>query len=90
MNKSEIYVKVENKKQAKQYKAILKALGEEIGYGYWIDEYPYEQDKLLLRVNGWIVAGNDHSKTEVTIKELIKICDDIIGICNFVIENEKN
>ena len=73
MNKSEIYVKVENKKQAKQFKAILKALGEEVSDVYWIDEYGNAQDKLVFRVNGWVVVYVADNKTEITIKELIKI-----------------
>lgn len=73
MNKSEVFVKVKDKKQAKQYKAILKALGEEIGKGYWIDDYGNAQDKLIFRLNGWVVVGSALNITEVSIKELIKI-----------------
>lgn len=73
MNKSEVYVKVESKKQAKQYKAVLKALGEEISDIYWVDDYGYAQDRLVFKDNSWVVISGVENKTEVTIKELIKI-----------------
>lgn len=74
MKKTEIYVKVENKKQAKKYKAILKALGEKINYEYWIDDSIVKQDKLVFEGNRWFVFGYDaRNRKEITIKELIKI-----------------
>lgn len=73
MNKSEIFVKVENKKQAEQYKTILKVLGEEVSLKYWIDCYRIEQDKLIFKDNSWIVLGYTYDRKEITIKELIKM-----------------
>lgn len=73
MKKSQIYVKVENKKQAKQYKTILKALGEEVSGRYWVDYTAVTQDVLVFIDNRWTVAFDTYNKTEVSIKELIKI-----------------
>lgn len=47
--------------------------------------------ELRKRLNDMLKWSDRLGSDEITeIKELIKICDDIIGICNFVIENEKN
>ena len=75
--KNNVFVKIANKKEAKNAKRILEALGEEVYSGYWIDDLDANQDHLIFRKHqNWVLVENFHPdghKTEVTLKELIQI-----------------
>jgi len=75
--KNNVFVKIANKKEAKNAKRILQALGEEVYSGYWIDDLGAEQDHLIFRkYQNWVLVediSDDGEKQQVTLKELIQI-----------------
>ena len=73
LKKEDVYVAVSSKKQAKQFKSILLALGEEIRDDYWLNDRDHNQDELIFSYDCWTVANSDITRTEITIKELIKL-----------------
>jgi len=77
MKKSEVFVKIANKKEANSVKLILKALGEDISNSYYIEDFDAKQDVLIFREDdAWILVETfivDGEKKEVTLKELIQI-----------------
>lgn len=72
MKKENIYVAVSGKKQAKQFKAILLALGEEVREDFWKKSNNTEQNQLICTNNFWVIDGT-WERTQITIKELIKL-----------------
>lgn len=69
--KNNVFVKIANKKEAKNAKRILEALGENIRENYFND---IGETVLWCYENEWVVAfEREVEETEVTLKELIQI-----------------
>lgn len=79
MNKNEIYVPINSKKEAKQAKAVLKALGEKISDDGFFE--PDENRKYLVfsGSNNWCIFSlltlkrKQKEKEEITLKQLIEL-----------------
>ena len=71
MKKENVYVPVNGKKQAKQYKAILEGLGEVVKEDYFTNTNLLNSH-LDFRDNGWILGVSGY-KQKITIKQLIEI-----------------
>lgn len=69
-SKENVFVHVSGKKQAKQYKAILKGLGEHVSH--WTFCKKIDND-LHFDEQGWCLDELPEEKKEVTIKELIEL-----------------
>lgn len=76
LTKENVYVPIENAKQAEKAKGILEELGEDVGAHYYREDWGSRQDKLHFINNyyDWICVNSiDCIKTKITLKQLIEI-----------------
>lgn len=71
MKKTEIYVPIANKKEAKQAKAVLKALGENVRSDFFTNTIPSCHGITMYYSNGWVLGMG--GLREITLKQLIEL-----------------
>jgi len=89
LKKEEIYVPVSSKEQAEKYRKVLKAMGEPIGQGYYIDIWDKEQDQLSINsTEKWVCGCGFSGKKQITFGQLIDLLSTPAKIA-VKVDNEK-
>lgn len=75
MNKTEIYVPINNRKEAKTASVVLESLGEHVSFNYFKDsDTEYGNNALIYckTTNTWLVFQSGNKK-QITLKQLIEL-----------------
>jgi len=76
MKKTEIYVPIANKKEAKRARIVLESLGEKISSSFFDNgDIDIGNNALICcdKENEWIVFESERRKEEITLKQLIEL-----------------
>lgn len=94
LNRSNYKIAVSSKKQAKQFKQALLAVGERVTSDYWADMLDVEDQNELMYSNGWFCA-TDGVEELITFKELLTLIVKeekpglLDGKCAIQVNNER-
>lgn len=73
MNRQDYKIKVESKKEAKRFKQMLLAIGENVSSYYWEDIHDIEKQNELVYEGGSWLCDYDSDGKEITFKELLTL-----------------
>lgn len=101
MNKNEIYVPINNRKEAKQAKAVLKALSEPTSSSFYNKYYDENCHLYFNKIHSeWVVSlSPTYGHEEITLKQFVKLLvsesdnsakgNDTLGKIAVKVENQK-